>query len=110
MVKLTEMAPDNGTTEGLGNPLAVVLQSGGTTLWEAKEDVTGNQAFKYYVVVEAKDPAGNDAKAGDDKPADDVISFQLDSQGAHGELQERRAARTWIRAWRLTSRRRGLSG
>ena len=80
MVKLTEEMPDNGTTEGLGNPLAVVLQPGGTTLWEATEDVTGNQAFKYYVVVEAKDPAGNDAKAGDDKPADDVISFQLDSQ------------------------------
>ena len=41
---------------------------------------SGNQAIKYYVLVEGKDPAGNTAKVGDDKPADDVVSFQLDSQ------------------------------
>ena len=80
-VRLTETAPDDGVAEDtLGNPLAVVLQQGGTTSWEAEKSVVGNQAIKYYVVVEGKDPAGNTAKVGDDKPADDVVSFQLDSQ------------------------------
>ena len=80
-VRLTETAPDDGVAEDtLGNPLAVVLQQGGTTSWEAEKGVVGNQAIKYYVVVEGKDPAGNTAKVGDDKPADDVVSFQLDSQ------------------------------
>ena len=80
-VRLTETAPDDGVAEDtLGNPLAVVLQQGGTTSWEAEKGVVGNQAIKYYVLVEGKDPAGNTAKVGDDKPADDVVSFQLDSQ------------------------------
>ena len=79
-VELTETAPDGGVVKDLENPLAVVLQQGGTTSWEAEKSVSGDQAVKYYVVVEGKDPAGNTAKVGDDKPADDVVSFQLDSQ------------------------------
>ena len=80
MVRLTETAPDDGAVEGLLNPLPVVLQPGGTTVWETSEDVAGEQAFKYYVVVTANDPAGNGATVGDDKPEEDVISFQLDSE------------------------------
>ena len=80
-VRLTETAPDNGVDEeSLSNPLAVVLQQGGTTSWEAEKGVVGNQAVRYYVVVDGKDPAGNAATVGDDKPADDVVAFQLDSQ------------------------------
>ena len=80
-VRLTETEPDDGVDEDtLQNPLAVVLQQGGTTSWEADKSVSGDQAVKYYVVVKGNDPAGNDATVGDDKPADDVVSFQLDSK------------------------------
>ena len=64
------------------------LVTGETTVWEATEDVTGSQAFKYYVVVTGNDAANNSAKVGDDKPADDIISFQLDSQEPSSEVQE----------------------
>ena len=81
MVQLATTEPDDGTLEGLREEsLAVSLVTGATTVWEATEDVTGSQAFKYYVVVTGNDAAGNSAKVGEDKPADDIISFQLDSQ------------------------------
>ena len=81
MVQLATTEPDDGTLEDLREDgLAVSLVTGATTVWEATEDVTGSQAFKYYVVVTGNDASNNSAKVGDDKPADDIISFQLDSQ------------------------------
>ena len=89
-VRLTETAPDDGVAEDtLSNPLAVVLQQGGTTSWEAEKGVVGNQAVRYYVVVDGKGSRGQRCQGGGRQAGRRRSRFPAGLSGAYPGVQER---------------------
>ena len=74
-ISITATAPSAGTVSGL---VGQTVTSTSSTSWTAKVTNAAGASSKQYIVVTGIDIPGNPSTIGDDSPAKDLSSFQLD--------------------------------
>jgi len=84
-IKTTPTEPADGA---IGVETALAVTQATTTTWTAKYPNPTGEASKLYVVVRATDTANINAVVGDDVPAKDLVSFQVDDKNPSVTFQD----------------------